>query len=557
VGFCKRFFFAAAAPAQHRTICDAARLKQVTTYSNIKLGAAPQGTIYSVAVSAKKAGLVAAATETAGAILSEDTGATWRSLATPAKVASVAMAASDANVMYAGCFKEGVWKSTDQGRTWKAASPTLAKGCEILEVAVSPTEPRDVYAIGTVDWNGNFYASHDGGATWTESSQLNTDREGDPTVLQGGDSARTKVSAPTNLAMSPRNPRELFMSANWRPCWSDDGGRTWSERVRGADISCVYDVRFHGGRTYVAAMDEGAFYSADNGASWRQIAPGKYDPSLNGHCWRVAITQVAGAERVIATFSPWWNKYPGRVMVSEDGGKSYQVATNGLPDYVPTANTMWGLAHARALAVDPRNPQVVYLGMDGDAGGGKMGGGIFKSMNGGRTWNQMPHQPGSRRVFFGLAIDPTNPQRLYWGASGTGGGLYRSEDGGESWQHVFKNETWIFNVLVTADGTVYCPGRNLWRSTDHGKSWKQLTRLQGDGVIVGLESDPGNPQRLWHSVTYWNDSAKGGVFRSEDSGGTWQEITGNLPYLKPLVLRFNPATRELWAGGVGLYRLKQ
>ncbi len=515
------------------------------------------GTIYSVAVAAKQPSLVLAATETSGVLISEDAGRTWRAGSTPKKVASVAIAESDANIIFAACFTDGVWKSTDQGRTWTVVSEGLAKDCSILEVAISPANPSDVCVIGKADWNGRFYASHDGGLTWIESSQLAVDHAGNPTVLQGGNSAKTRLSAPTNLAVNPHNPQELFISANWRPCWSDDGGRTWTERDRGADISCVHDIRFHGGRAYVAAMDEGAFYSDDNGNRWHQIAPNKHDPSLNGHCWRIAATDQQGVDRIIATFSPWWQKYPGRVVISEDAGKSYQVVTNGLPDYVPKANTMWGIGHAHALAVDPRDARIVYLGMDGDPKGGNAGGGIFKSEDGGRAWRQLPHQPGSRRVFYGLVVDPTNSRRLYWGACGVGGGLYRSDDGGESWQLVFKNETWVFNVLVTGDGTVYCPGRNLWRSADHGKSWKQLTKFSGNGIIVGLECDPKNAKRLWHSVTFWNDSAQGGVFKTNDGGVTWQEITGDLPYRKPLILRFNPSTKELWAGGVGLHRLTQ
>ena len=134
---------------------------------------------------------------------------------------------------------------------------------------------------------------------------------------------------------------------------------------------------------------------------------------------------------------------------------------------------------------------------------------------------------------------------------------WRSADGGDSWQLVFKNEHAIFNVLVTGDGTIYCPGNNLWRSTDHGQTWKQLTHFSTNWTIVGLADDPANPNTLWISPTTWDSSPDGGVFKTTDGGVTWQEITGDLPYRKPLVLRFNPSTRELWAAGVGLFKLKQ
>ena len=70
--------------------------------------------------------------------------------------------------------------------------------------------------------------------------------------------------------MNPNNPNELYISGNWRCAWSGDAGKSWEERDRGADISCVYDLRFLDGKTYVTAMDEGTLASDDNGKSWRR-----------------------------------------------------------------------------------------------------------------------------------------------------------------------------------------------------------------------------------------------------------------------------------------------
>ncbi len=163
-------------------------------------------------------------------------------------------------------------------------------------------------------------------------------------------------------------------------------------------------------------------------------------------------------------------------------------------------------------------------------------------------------------MFYALAVDPTDSQRLYFGACGANGGLYRSEDGGGSWKLVFSRDDWIFNVLVTPDGTVYCPGNNLFRSTDHGQTWKQITQFKTAGTtatIVGLEIRPDDPNTIWLSTHPWGDTANGGVFKTADGGAHWQNITGDLPYCKPLILRFDPATHELWAGGVGLYKTRQ
>ena len=303
-------------------------------------------------------------------------------------------------------------------------------------------------------------------------------------------------------------------------------------------------------------MDEGTLISEDNGQSWRQLWPLRHTPGLSGHNWRVAVTEVNGAERILSTATPWY-KTPTCVIRSDDGGKTFQAIQAGLPDYIIRPNTMWGQGHPRALAVDPQHPQIVYLGIDGDAAAGKSGGGVFRSQDGGVTWAQLPNQPGSRRMYCGLAVDPTDSKRIFWGASGAGGGVYRSENQGASWKNVFRTENFVWNVLATAEGVVYCSGQQLWRSTDHGATWKQLTRLAEKRSVVGIEVHPRDPRTLWVSAVTWDYSTKGAVYRTTDGGATWQDITGDIPYVKPHILRFNPETNELWAGWTGLFKIKQ
>jgi photosystem II stability/assembly factor-like uncharacterized protein len=368
------------------------------------------------------------------------------------------------------------------------------------------------------------------------------------------------MSRPSNIAISPSSPDTIFMSANWANFLSTDTGRTWTESDRGADISCVQDIQFCAGKTYAVAMDEGLLVSEDNGAAWRQLVPRKYKLGLSGHQWRVLVTRQGEIERIVSTVSPWRGaeEYPNAVLVSSDGGKSFTQSHHGLPAYVPKVNCMWGQGYARALAADPTNSDVLYVGIDGDPepGKGRSGGGVFKSMDGGRTWQQLPNQPGSRRMFFGLTVDPTEPRRVFWGACGEGGGVYRSEDAGATWQRTAAGETWVFNVTATPSGTVYCGGNNLWRSRDHGQTWKKLTNFKGF-TVVGTAADPRDEQRVWISLVTWGNNAEGGIYRTTDGGATWQDISGDIGYRKPLVLRYNADTRELWAGGVGLFRTKQ
>lgn len=159
-------------------------------------------------------------------------------------------------------------------------------------------------------------------------------------------------------------------------------------------------------------------------------------------------------------------------------------------------------------------------------------------------------------MFYGLAVDPTNSKRIFWGACNTGGGVWMTEDGGQTWKNVFNQETWIWNILVTNDGRIYASGGNLWRSDDHGKTWKQLTNFKGRRM-QGIESDPRDPKTFWVSAYASDRLRESGIYKTIDDGATWTDITGDCPSRQPQVLRFNPETNELWTGWVGLYKIKQ
>jgi photosystem II stability/assembly factor-like uncharacterized protein len=245
------------------------------------------------------------------------------------------------------------------------------------------------------------------------------------------------------------------------------------------------------------------------------------------------------------------------VLVSDDGGKTFQVCRQGLPERRPSADTMWGQGYARALAADPADPDVFYLGIDGAPQEGQPAGGVFRSADGGLTWQRTAGQPGSRRMFYGLAVDPTDPNRIFWGCCGTEGGLWRSEDSGATWQRVFKNETWLFNATVSKSGVVYAGGHELWQSADHGATWKRLTDFSSGRQIVGLEIKPGDENTIWLTMMGWGSTVDGSIYKTVDGGKTWTDITGDIPYRQCKVLRYDPATGYLWAGGTGLFKIKQ
>jgi len=461
---------------------------------------------------------------------------------------------STGRIGYAAMASKGVWRTGDGGRNWKATSLITKAGEDWLDIVVDAKHPNSVRAIEVAGWGGQSASSEDGGVTWSTVSKIQGDSAWNPTELALSKAGPLNLSMPRNLAINPLNGNELFIAANWRPVHTVDGGKSWTERSHGADISVITDVRFAFGKTYVTAMDEGVFVSDESPSGWKQLFPLQWSKEASGHQWRIQVWD--GGNQILTAGSPWDTSL-NLAFRSLDGGRSFIRVKDGLPSYLPTANTMWGRGYPRALASDPSNPYTVYLGIDGDADKNGDGGGVFKSVDGGWHWSQLKHQPGSRRMFYGIAVDPTDPKRLFWGTCGPGGGLYRSEDGGENWKQVLTKEDWVFNLTIGQDGTVYCPGKELWVSRDHGNSWDQASHF-GDGVqIMNVELDPANSKRWWLSRTTWDATTIGGVYETTNGGKTWRSILGDLPSGRPLVLRYNAATKELWAAGPGLFLLKR
>src|SRR5579862_3993152 len=203
-----------------------------------------------------------------------------------------------------------------------------------------------------------------------------------------------------------------------------------------------------------------------------------------------------------------------------------------------------------ALAVAPSNPDIIYVG----SGEGlqrpdlSTGDGIYKSLDGGKTWQHLGLRDGQQ--ISGIAIDPKNPDRLFVAVLGhpfgpnPERGLFRSTDGGQSFHKSLYKDEDTGAIAVGFDphnsNTVYVDmfasrqapwengqwqgkGSGLFKSTDGGDTWRQLTGglpSADDGLgRVGFNVAPSDSNRLYAMV----DSPKfGGVYRSDDAGASWQ-----------------------------------
>jgi photosystem II stability/assembly factor-like uncharacterized protein len=211
------------------------------------------------------------------------------------------------------------------------------------------------------------------------------------------------------------------------------------------------------------------------------------------------------------------------------------------------------VASIGALAVAPSNPDVVYVGSGESSLRDSVGygNGVYKSIDAGKTWT---HVGLADTQHIGkVAVDPKNPNVVFVAAIGhfygahPERGVYRSKDGGSTWQKVlYKNDS-IGAIDVAIDPSnsqvVYAslwntrrppwyvygpsngPGGGIFKSTDGGATWNQLTKgLPSEGVgRSGLAISPSNPKIVYAVI----DAKEGGLFRSNDAGATWTKTTGD------------------------------
>jgi photosystem II stability/assembly factor-like uncharacterized protein len=165
------------------------------------------------------------------------------------------------------------------------------------------------------------------------------------------------------------------------------------------------------------------------------------------------------------------------------------------------------------LAFDPANSQIVYASLWATrrppwyiyAPSNGPGGGIFKSLDGGSTWQQLKNGlPAEGFGRSGLAVAPSNARRVYAIVDAKDGGLYRSEDSGASWVKISGDPRiwgrgWYFGK-VSVDpknpDIVYVSNTALYKSTDGGKNWTPIKGAPGGDDYHQLWISPDDPERM-------------------------------------------------------------
>ncbi|MCE7979678.1 MAG: glycosyl hydrolase [Caldilinea sp. CFX5] len=255
------------------------------------------------------------------------------------------------------------------------------------------------------------------------------------------------------------------------------------------------------------------------------------------------VVTVAGHPTDRMTF--YFGAVGGGVWKSTDGGAYWENITDG----------QFTTAAVGAIAVAPSDPNVIYAGT-GEAtirGDVSYGDGVYKSTDGGKSWTNV----GLADTYHiaQIRIHPQNPDLLYVAALGHAfgpnaeRGVFRSKDGGKSWEKVLYKSDKAGAVDLSLDrnnprilyAAIYETVRNfwsltsggpdtgLWKSTDGGDTWTEITANPGmpTGLLgkIGVTASPAKADRVWAIIEAKDEKA--GVYRSDNGGATWEQLTGN------------------------------
>ena len=257
---------------------------------------------------------------------------------------------------------------------------------------------------------------------------------------------------------------------------------------------------FRGGRVVAVAgdpQDKATFYfGACAGGIWKTSDAGTYWECVSdGFLKTASVGALAVAESDPNVIYAGMGESTIRIDVSHgdgvykssDAGRSWQHL--GLTD----------TRHIGKIRVHPSNPDIVYVAVLGHAFGPNKERGVYRSVNGGKTWELVLHR-SDKAGAVDLSIDPQNPRILYatiWEA-------YRN-----FWQ-------------ISSGG----PDSSLYRSLDGGDSWEELTHMEGlpKGTLgkMGVVTSPAQSGRVWALI---ENRDKGGLYRSDDYGDSWQCVS--------------------------------
>lgn len=281
---------------------------------------------------------------------------------------------------------------------------------------------------------------------------------------------------------------------------------------------------------FIGTASGGVWTSNSGGIRWKPI----FDEAPLQSIGSLAINQKNPAEIWVGTGegNPRNSQNSGEgIYKSIDGGKTWK---------------LMGLESTRVIhriIIDPNNTEIVYAGVQGQAWGSNSERGVYKTTDGGSTWNKILYVDENTGIA-DLVMDPTNPNKLIaamwefgrkpwtFESGGPGSGMHITYDGGQSWKKLTAKDNGIPKGELGRIGVSFAPSKpnilyalveakenGLYKSVDGGENWKLIsTKNIGNRPFyyADIFVDSGNENRLWNLWTY--------VSKSEDGGKTFETI---------------------------------
>ncbi len=314
------------------------------------------------------------------------------------------------------------------------------------------------------------------------------------------------------VAGSASRPDEYYFGTTGGGVWkTTDGGKTAepvTDKYFGGTIGAIAvdeknpDVVWVGGGEYPirgnVSYGDGVWKTTDGGKSWQSLGL-KETQQIS----RVVLDPRNSDVAYVAALGHVWAPNPERgVYKTTDGGKTWKK--------ILFRNDSTG---AIELVMDPSNPEVLYAAL-WQAGrkpwlliSGGVGGGIFKTTDGGDHWTEITHNPGMPTGLIGnvgMAISPAKPDRV-WAIieNEPGGGVYRSDDAGATWSLInqsrdLRQRAWYFSRLFADpkdSNVVYGLNVSTYMSKDGGKTFGPTT-FRGGSDNHEMWIAPNDPKRL-------------------------------------------------------------
>lgn len=278
---------------------------------------------------------------------------------------------------------------------------------------------------------------------------------------------------------------------------------------------------------FSAGVQGKLYKSLDCGTTW--------DTLLVGGSYRAIVFDPTNPEIVYAL--------PGSIIKSSDGGKTWQAKMNGM---------RLGLEQrVQSLAIDPKNPNVLYAGV-----GGFLSGTLYKSTDAGENWIDLENGRPIFNTVSCLAIDPGNTNIVYAGTDGRGI-LFKTTDGGQTWNATGLGETSRVIDMVAispqANNRIYAGVRfgGLYVSNDGGISWQKETLPDSVQNCTDLVFDSAN-EYVYAATGF-------GCFKKKALDSSWTEMNEGfgLKAINGLELSSNhvlyAGKSTLWEKGGGLH----